>query len=91
MNKIRVHLKIHGKVQGVFYRKSAAQKAISLSLDGWVKNNPEGTVELDVQGEMEHVKSFIVWCYTGPKNALVTKVEQEETALTEYCGFRIIQ
>lgn len=56
MNK---HLTISGRVQGVGFRYSAQQKAMELNLVGWVKNKPDGTVELEVEGDRSYVSEYI--------------------------------
>jgi acylphosphatase len=68
-------MKITGKVQGVFYRDNAQEKAVSLGLVGFVKNMPDGSVIACVQGEKEPIEDFIVWCHEGPSSAEVDHVE----------------
>ena len=51
MGKERVNVIIHGRVQGVFYRASAREKAIELGLTGWVKNRLDKTVEVVAEGD----------------------------------------
>lgn len=72
---IRLHLNISGSVQGVFYRVSAKDEADKLMLKGWVKNNDEGQVEIEVQGGEKNVQEFIDWCKKGPDGAEVQDVE----------------
>lgn len=72
---IRLHLNISGSVQGVFYRVRAKDEADKLMLKGWVKNNDEGQVEIEIQGEEKKVKVFIDWCKNGPQGAEVQDVE----------------
>lgn len=74
MSKGRVHLKIHGRVQGVFFRATAKEKAEELGLVGWVRNNPEGFVEVTAEGDRGGLESFITWCNSGPKNSRVDHV-----------------
>jgi acylphosphatase len=69
-----IHLLIKGKVQGVFYRASAKEIADKLALTGWVKNTPEGHVEVMVTGKEGSVQPFIEWCKKGPPRARVTDV-----------------
>lgn len=69
-----VHLWITGKVQGVFYRASAAEKAAELGLNGWIKNTEDGAVEATVNGSEKAVEAFVAWCRTGPKNARVDDI-----------------
>jgi acylphosphatase len=91
LEEIALRIKVYGKVQGVFYRKTTAEKAGSLSLLGWVKNNPDGSVEIEVQGPQPNVAELVDWCKKGPKNAMVTKVEEFPLPLGPYSNFRIIR
>ena len=69
-----IHLIIQGKVQGVFFRATAKDIAISLGLTGWVKNTREGDVEIMASGEAESLEKFTQWCRQGPSQAKVTNV-----------------
>ncbi len=80
-----------GKVQGVFYRKSSAEKAVSLNIQGWVRNCDDGSVEIWAEGEEEALKIFLIWCKTGPKNAVVSGVKESQVDLAGYSDFRIIR
>ena len=86
----RVSIVISGKVQGVFYRKSAQGKATALGLAGWVKNLENGGVMAEVQGEPFGVEEFIRWCRQGPDRAMVTRVETESVPPRMEKGFRIL-
>lgn len=74
MNKIRRHLDIYGRVQGVAYRYSMCQEATHLDLTGWVRNLPDGRVEAMIEGEEDKVEELIQWCYKGPPGAKVLRV-----------------
>ncbi len=90
MPKERVHLIIHGRVQGVFYRASAREKAMELGLTGWVKNRVDGTVEILAEGERKRLDALIEWCYMGPPDAYVADVEVKWESYTgEFGGFSI--
>jgi len=81
------HLLIKGRVQGVYYRASAKDKAIQLSLTGWVKNTAAGDVEAVVTGPETAIQSFIAWCRQGPPAAEVEDVKvnpMPETAFEEF-------
>ena len=69
-----VRLVIKGKVQGVFYRASARDRALELGIKGWVKNTPDGNVEVLATAEKESLEKFIEWCRKGPSKALVVDV-----------------
>lgn len=88
----RVQLTITGEVQGVWFRKSAKEKADELKVTGWVKNNSDGSVVANAQGDNGPVELFITWCYRGPENAVVTGVDilkvQEDPAETDFTILR---
>ncbi len=85
------HLLIKGKVQGVFYRVSAKEKAEEFQLTGWVKNTPEGNVEALVSGSKERIQQFIDWCKQGPPRAEVTDVIVTEKEDGAFEAFTIIR
>ncbi len=78
----RLHLKIYGRVQGVYFRSSAQDKARELGLSGWAKNMPDGTVEIVAEGEEVQLQEYLEWCKKGPSVARVEKIEEtwEETS-----------
>ena len=73
--KIRAHVFISGKVQGVFFRATTRDKANELGVKGWVRNLRDGRVEAVFEGDEEAVKKLIEWCHVGPPAARVEKVE----------------
>ena len=68
---------VRGRVQGVFFRAEAAERARSLRLGGWIRNNRDGTVEALFEGPRERVESMILWCAKGPSGAVIEAVETE--------------
>ena len=74
----RVRAIISGWVQGVGYRASTMDEARRLGLVGWVKNRPDGTVELEAEGLDPAVTALIAWCEHGPPGARVERVVAEE-------------
>lgn len=70
-----VHLKVHGRVQGVFYRQSTRDKAVTLGLRGWVRNEDDGTVVIQAFGDDTGLEQFIAWTKVGPPSATVTLVD----------------
>ncbi len=71
----RVHAYIYGRVQGVYYRYSAARRAKELGLKGWVRNRPDGSVEALLEGEEEVVRRMLEWCKQGPPGASVDTID----------------
>lgn len=68
------HVIIRGKVQGVFFRASAREQAKALDIVGFVRNLPDGSVELEAQGEDDSIDRFLHWCHHGPPYARVDEV-----------------
>ncbi len=86
----RVHAWISGRVQGVFYRASTYEEARRLGLTGWVRNLPDGRVELVAEGPDEAVDALIQWCRQGPPAARVDGIETiEEPPTGEFPDFSI--
>lgn len=67
-----------GRVQGVCYRASTVDEASDRGLTGWVRNLPDGSVELEAQGEEASVKALLAWCAHGPPLARVAGVAVED-------------
>lgn len=91
MGQKRLNLVVRGRVQGVYFRASAQREARQLGLTGWVKNRPDGSVEMVVEGEEDQVKDFLAWSQHGPSTARVDKVETKWRSYTgEFSDFRIV-
>ena len=71
----QAYLIISGRVQGVFYRASCQDVAVSYGLKGWVNNLPSGQVCVLVQGKKDKIEKLIEWCKKGPPNARVADVK----------------
>jgi acylphosphatase len=74
----RIHAIVSGRVQGVSYRASTASEARRLGVVGWVRNRPDGTVELEAEGPEETISQLLAWCAQGPPSAAVSNVEVED-------------
>ncbi len=84
-----LHLSIHGRVQGVFFRDSMRREAQRLGIAGWVRNCGDGSVEAVVQGVPAAVDAMVRWAHHGPEHAEVTHVNLEP-AEGSYASFRIL-
>lgn len=86
----RFHLKITGKVQGVWYRASTQRKAQELGLSGWVRNLPDGSVEAAIEGPEGKLQLMMQWCAQGPTHARVEAVVPKEIAVEKSQTFEIV-
>jgi acylphosphatase len=91
MENIRVRLIIEGRVQGVWFRESTRKEAARLGVYGWVRNRPDGSVEVLAEGPEDKVRKLAAWCHHGPTSARVTRVhETEEGFQGEFVGFDVV-
>lgn len=89
--KKAIQLVVHGKVQGVFFRVSTKHVADQLKVRGWVKNDANGTVTIEAEGDEMMVDEFINWCKTGPEEADVAWVDVKEIPVQEFQNFLIVK
>lgn len=75
MTLTRACVVVHGRVQGVWFRGSLKSFAASKSVNGWVRNRLDGTVEALFEGIEEDVRAVVAWCGKGPSGARVERVE----------------
>ena len=71
---VRAGIVVFGKVQGVFFRKHTSEKAHELRLKGFVRNQKDGTVYMEAEGDAQDVESMILWCHEGSPYSKVTHV-----------------
>lgn len=82
-------IRVTGKVQGVYFRASAKQQAMNLGLNGFVKNETDGSVYLEVEGEGQAIDEMVNWCKKGPGLARVSDVAVEKKAQRNFVSFDI--
>ena len=87
INNLRVT--VAGKVQGVFFRAGVKQVADIIGVTGWVRNEHNGTVSLEAEGEEEMVFKLIDYCHHGPDGAVVEKVSITQGVVVGYDTFDI--
>ena len=81
---------VHGRVQGVGFRASAMRQARRFGLDGWVRNEPDGTVRVVAEGPRSSLEDMVGWLESGPSSAHVLKVDTRYAEFRgQYDGFRI--
>lgn len=83
-----VHLKIIGRVQGVWYRAWTQDTAKDLALNGWVRNRMDGSVEAIVSGKDDAVAQLIEKCWKGPSAARVDNITFTEIDEVVAPGFK---
>lgn len=88
--KVRAHITVFGRVQGIFYRANTKEIADRLGVRGWVRNLKDGRVEAMLEGEKGQVEELLSWCRQGPPGAHVERVEvQWKDFEGEFPGFSI--
>jgi len=89
MELVRRRVVVRGRVQGVWFRESARQRAGELGVAGWVRNHPDGAVEAELEGGTEEVGVLVDWFAHGPAGARVDDVAVEELQPTGERGFDV--
>jgi acylphosphatase len=84
-----VRITVTGRVQGVYYRQSAKEKADLLRITGVVQNNPDKTVTIIATGDEIALALFKDWCKTGPPHAVVSTMKADAIPLVHFDRFLI--
>ncbi len=85
----RVRVLVSGRVQGVFFRASCAERADELEIGGWIRNVPGGGVEAVFEGTESAVAQMVSWCREGPPLARVDRIDVVDEAPAGESGFHI--
>lgn len=75
LERVRAHVFVSGRVQGVNFRANARDQARRADVEGWVRNTADGRVEAIFEGSRASVQRLISWCYSGPPAADIEHVE----------------
>ena len=82
------HFVISGRVQGVYFRQSTLEIAQQLDLTGWVRNLPDGQVEVMAQGSIDSLAELEQWLHVGPTmakvSAVISDIRPEDPALSMF-------
>jgi|ERR1043165_9718883 acylphosphatase len=89
VKKRHFNIRVYGSVQGVFFRASARTHADALDISGLARNESDGSVYIEAEGEESNLKQFVEWCGRGPERAVVTKVEVQEAPLKNFPSFEV--
>ena len=87
--RVRVRAIVSGRVQGVWYRESCRREAERLGVTGWVRNTPDGSVEIEAEGPRRAVDALLDWARTGPPRARVTGVRVTDLTVAGGAGFEV--
>ena len=80
---------VRGQVQGVGYRAACCTRAADLGLSGWVRNRPDGSVEIEAEGCPQELTELRIWCEKGPALAAVNSVASSQVAATGADWFEV--
>lgn len=80
-------IKVYGKVQGVYYRATAVEKAKLHGIRGFVRNQGDGSVYIEAEGEEKDLETYLIWCRRGPTRAMVERIEVMEGEPKQYISF----
>jgi len=86
---VRRHLRVHGLVQGVWFRRATERTARALGVAGWVRNCADGSVEVVLEGTPERVAAAVAFCYEGPSGARVDHVDARDEAPEGLTNFEL--
>lgn len=84
---VRMRVIVTGLVQGVFFRESTRNEALARDVSGWVRNDPDGSVEAVFEGQPEAVEAMVAWAHIGPSRAQVqslTRFAEEPEGLVGF-------
>ena len=89
MARIARHVSVTGRVQGVFFRAWTRDQAVELGVTGWVRNCPDGRVDLHIEGEGASVEQLIARLRRGPPAAKVDDVHLWDVDLVDFEDFEV--
>ena len=89
MKHLNIH--VHGKVQGVFFRATMKAVADQIGVKGFIKNEKDGSVYIEAEGDDFSLETFIEFCSKGSDKAVVEKVDINDGELKNYRNFEIVK
>jgi acylphosphatase len=84
-----INIRISGRVQGVGFRYSARSVARFYNIKGFARNEPDGSVYIEAEGEEENVRKFSEWCRTGPDGGRVDEILISDGSIRGFERFEI--
>jgi acylphosphatase len=86
---IRARVVVSGRVQGVWYRQTCRDVAVEAGVRGWVRNNPDGTVEAVLEADAAAVERVVAWMREGPARAVVSELHRADEEPAGERGFEV--
>jgi acylphosphatase len=86
---VRVRVRAHGRVQGVFFRDSVRREASRRGVSGWARNCPDGTVEAVFEGDREAVDALVAFARDDPGSSSVSSLDVTEEPPESLSGFDV--
>jgi acylphosphatase len=86
---VRKRVRVHGRVQGVFFRDSLRRAAEREGVAGWAANRADGTVEAVLEGDAEPVDRLVELCRGGPGHASVERLDVDDEQPEGLQGFDV--
>ena len=90
MGEVARHVRVTGRVQGVFYRAWTREQAHALGVHGGVRNCPDGSVEAHAEGDEQAVEELVVRMRDGPAGASVSELTAETTEPEDFHNFSVV-
>lgn len=86
---ISKRIQVFGKVHGVLFRVSTKEIALQYGLKGWVRNELDGSVLIEVSGDSDSIEKLVEWSHTGSAAAIVERVEVTSIPFRKFEDFSI--
>lgn len=87
--KKAIRIRVTGKVQNVGFRFYTVKMAQQTGISGFVRNESDGSVYIEAEGDPVDLATFTDWCRRGPQWARVTNLESQDTPVTGYDSFMV--
>ncbi|MEI6221968.1 MAG: acylphosphatase [bacterium] len=86
----KYNITVWGRVQGVYYRANTKKKAEEIGILGFVRNQEDGSVYIEAEGDDQQLQEFLTWCQNGPEGAKVIELKTQESPLKGFSTFTIL-
>ncbi|MBL3654882.1 acylphosphatase [Fulvivirga sp. 2943] len=86
-----LNIRVIGKVQGVFFRANTQKRALEYGIQGWVRNESDGSVYVEAEGAEEQMERFVDWLHQGSDQSHVEEVVIEQSDFEDFKGFEILR